>query len=160
MMTHQIFSNSLLASVLPLLIVVFLWRGVSAKSPPKGTKLPPEPPGTRRNPFISVDCTDDFSQGKFIVGHLPDIPLVHPWLHFKAWADQYGPIFGLNLMGRKVVVVSTEKIANELLRERGNLYSSREQLPMAAQLVSQNLRPLFLPYGGMRSFYPIRSTKI
>jgi hypothetical protein len=51
-------------------------------------------------------------------------------------------------MGRNMVVVSTEKVANDLLRERGTLYSSREQLPMAAQLMSQNLRPLFLPYAG------------
>lgn len=42
--------------------------------------------------------------------------------------------------------MSTEKIANDLMRERGTLYSSREQLPMAVQLVSDNLRPLFLPY--------------
>jgi len=51
-------------------------------------------------------------------------------------------------MGRNMVVVSTEKVANHLLRERGTLYSSREQLPMAAKLVSRNLRPMFLPYGG------------
>jgi cytochrome P450 len=44
-------------------------------------------------------------------------------------------------------VVSTEKVANDLMRERGTLYSSREQFPMAAQLLSDNLRPLFLPYG-------------
>lgn len=67
---------------------------------------------------------------------------------FKAWADRYGPIFRLNIMGRNHVVVSTEKIANDLLRERGNLYSSREQLPMAAKLMSKDLRPLLLPYGG------------
>lgn len=51
-------------------------------------------------------------------------------------------------MGRNHVVVSTEAVANALLRERGNLYSSREQLPMAAHLMSGDLRPLLLPYGG------------
>lgn len=50
-------------------------------------------------------------------------------------------------------MVSTEKIANDLLRERGNLYSSREQLPMAAKLMGRNLRPLFLPYGGEKTQY-------
>jgi cytochrome P450 len=82
------------------------------------------------------------------LGNLLDIPLTHSWFQFKEWADKYGPIFRLNLMGRNMVVVSTEKVANDLLRERGTLYSSREQLPMAAQLMSQNLRPLFLPYAG------------
>src|SRR5256885_10955975 len=76
-----------------------------------------------------------------------EIPSYHSWLKFKAWADQYGPIFQLNIAGGKHVVISTEKIANDLMRERGTLYSSREQFPMAAQLLSDNLRPLFLPYG-------------
>jgi cytochrome P450 len=82
------------------------------------------------------------------LGNLPDIPPVHSWFRFKEWADKYGSVFRLNLMGRNLVVVSTEKVANDLLRERGTLYSSREQSPMAAQLVSGNLRPLLLPYGG------------
>lgn len=33
------------------------------------------------------------------------------------------------------------------MRERGNIYSSRPQIPMAAQLLSQNMRPVLLPYG-------------
>lgn len=45
--------------------------------------------------------------------------------------------------------MSTEKVANDLLRERGNLYSSREQTPAAAKLLGGDLRPLFLPYNGM-----------
>lgn len=89
-----------------------------------------------------------YCAGKPVIGNLLDIPPKHSWLKFKDWADQYGPIFRLSIFGRNLVVVSTEKIANDLLRDRGNLYSSREQLPMAAQLMSRNLRPLFLPYGG------------
>lgn len=33
------------------------------------------------------------------------------------------------------------------MRERGNIYSDRDQPPMAARLLGDNLRPLFLPYG-------------
>lgn len=33
------------------------------------------------------------------------------------------------------------------MRERGNIYSDRDHPPMAAELLSDNLRPLFLPYG-------------
>lgn len=85
--------------------------------------------------------------GKPIIGNLLDIPPYHSWLKFKRWSDTYGPIFKLNIAGSTHIVVSTEKIANDLMRERGTLYSSREQLPMAAKLLSDNLRPLFLPYG-------------
>lgn len=83
-----------------------------------------------------------------LIGNLLDIPPFHSWLKFKAWADIYGDIYALNLAGRLHVVISNERIANELLRERGNIYSSREQLPMAAELLSDNLRPLLLPYNG------------
>ncbi|KAL7272127.1 hypothetical protein RUND412_005083 [Rhizina undulata] len=47
------------------------------------------------------------------------------------------------------IVVSTEKIANDLLRERGNHYFSREHLYFASELLSHNLRPLFLPYNDL-----------
>ncbi|KAL4803882.1 cytochrome P450 [Aspergillus unguis] len=87
--------------------------------------------------------------GKPIVGNLLDIPKVHSWLKFKDWADEYGPIFQLDIAGRKHVVLSKEKIANDLLRERGSLYSSREYLPFASGLLSENLRPLLLPYNDL-----------
>jgi hypothetical protein len=76
-----------------------------------------------------------------------DIPPYHSWLKCKAWADQCGPIFELDIAGGNHVVVSTEKVANVLMCERGTLYSSHEQFPMAAQLLSDNLRRLFLSYG-------------
>ncbi|KAK5093532.1 hypothetical protein LTR24_004243 [Lithohypha guttulata] len=85
--------------------------------------------------------------GRPILGNLFDIPPYHSWFKFQEWSNQYGPLFCLNIAGRNHVIVSTEAIANDLLRERGNIYSDREQLPMAAQLLSDNLRPLFLPYG-------------
>ncbi|KIX03989.1 uncharacterized protein Z518_07542 [Rhinocladiella mackenziei CBS 650.93] len=118
------------AGAVAFLLICLLIHTLSNKSKiPKDAKLPPGP------------------KGKPLVGNLPDIPSKHSWIKFKSWADQYGPIFRLSIFGRNLVVVSTEKIANDLLRERGNLYSSREQLPMAAKLMSKDLRPLFLPYG-------------
>ncbi|KAJ9609684.1 hypothetical protein H2200_006012 [Cladophialophora chaetospira] len=125
-----------MASPIVVVAVVFLLAGflvqrnvAKQKRVPKGARVPPGPPG------------------KPLIGNLPDIPPQHSWLKFKTWADEYGPVFRLNIMGRNHVVVSTEKIANDLLRERGNLYSSREQLPFAAKLLSRDLRPLLLPYG-------------
>lgn len=99
---------------------------------PKGSRYPPGPPG------------------KPLVGNLLDIPKQHSWLQFKKWADQYGPLMRLTLAGNEHYVVSTEKVANDLLRERGSLYSSRAQAPASAQLLSNNLRPVLLPYNGKR----------
>ncbi|KAK4498266.1 hypothetical protein PRZ48_010923 [Zasmidium cellare] len=121
-------------SSLVLLIAAAFALGLLAISsnkrsqPKNGSKFPPGPPG------------------KPLVGNLPDIPPKHSWLKFKKWSDQYGPLMRLNIAGREHYVASTEKVANDLLRERGGIYSSREQLPAAVQLLSKNLRPLFWPY--------------
>src|ERR1700754_588325 len=82
-----------------------------------------------------------------IIGNLHQLPPYHSWLKFKQWADQYGPIYKITLAGTEHVIISSETIANDLMRERGSLYSDRDQAPMAAKLLSDNLRPLFLPYG-------------
>ncbi|KAK1074070.1 hypothetical protein LTR74_001317 [Friedmanniomyces endolithicus] len=111
-----------------LAVVVYVLQPKQTQLP-KGTQLPSGPPG------------------KPLVGNLLDIPPKHSWFQFLEWSKKYGPLYSLNLAGQKHVVISTEDIANDLLRERGNLYSSRMNLPMATELLSRNLRPLLLPYG-------------
>lgn len=74
------------------------------------------------------------------------------WFKFTDWGREYGRIYQYKAFGKVNVVVGTEKIANDLLRERGDIYSSREQLPMGSQLCSDNKKALFLPYGGMLMF--------
>ncbi|KAK4555386.1 hypothetical protein LTR86_007683 [Recurvomyces mirabilis] len=121
---------SIVLTVLALVSVYYVATQITkTKSLPPGSRLPDGPPG---KPFV---------------GNLPDIPPKHSWLKFYEWKKKYGDLYRIKLAGRTNIIVSTEEIANDLLRERGNIYSSREQLPMAAQLLSDNLRPLLLPYG-------------
>lgn len=121
-------SAILLAGAAALVVFLIFTYVTSGPKPPKGTKLPPGPPG---KPFI---------------GNLDAIPPLHSWFKFKEWGDTYGPLYRLNIAGREHYIVSSEKVANDLLRDRGNIYSSREQLPAAAKLLSDDLRPLFWPY--------------
>lgn len=116
--------------VLATFVAVALISFRSKRSLPNGTRYPPGPPG------------------KPLVGNLPDIPSKHSWLQFKKWADQYGPLMRLTMAGQEHYVISTEKVANDLLRERGNIYSGRAQAPASADLLSDNLRPVLLPYNG------------
>ena len=147
----------LVAVVLSIVLLGFLvqWQRAARVVRPKGTKIPPGPPGKRFSKSSSkrLSIGADREQGKPIVGNFFDVPKSQSWLMFKSWADIYGPLFKLNIVGRNIIVVSSEKIANDLLRERGTLYSSREQLPMAAKLLSRNLRPLLLPYGGKKGAF-------
>ena len=73
----------------------------------------------------------------------------HSWLRFKAWTDELGPIVRFRVFGRENIVISSERIANDLLRERGSICSSREHLTMAADYLSGNLRPFLLNYSGV-----------
>ncbi|KAH7085829.1 cytochrome P450 [Paraphoma chrysanthemicola] len=112
--------------------ILFVLRLVLQSRQPRGTKQLPGPSGI---PIIGSG--HELKKGKH--GYF--------WFKFSEWASDYGPIFQYKTFGRINVVISTEKIANDLLRERGDIYSSRENLPMASQLLSDNKRALFLPYG-------------
>jgi len=131
-------STIVLGAILGAVLLAVLFK----QKPKSKLPQPPGPPGIRT---LAARLTI----GLPILGNLLQMPEKHSWLLFKKWADQYGPIFRFTIGGQNNVVVSTEKIANDLLRERGNLYSSREQSVMAAELLSHNLRPLFLPYNGI-----------
>ena len=88
-------------------------------------------------------------KGVPILNNLPAIPAAHSWLQFTTWSRTYGPLYLLRILSDRHVIVSTERIANDLLRERGALYSSRPPLRMGAELMSHNLRPVFLPYSDL-----------
>ena len=93
-------SPVLVAATAAVTIFLLYTYITSGPKPPKGTRLPPGPPG------------------KPLIGNLPDIPPLHSWLKFKEWGDKYGPLYRLNIAGREHYIVSSEKIANDLLRER------------------------------------------
>lgn len=84
-----------------------------------------------------------------LIGNLTQLPKDSPWYTFTAWCKEYGPLTKFTIGNQEHVIVNTEKIANDLMRERGNIYSSRPQVPMAAQLLSRNMRPVLLPYGAV-----------
>ncbi|KAL2844365.1 cytochrome P450 [Aspergillus pseudoustus] len=114
------------------LAAVFQLTRFSATNVPKGAKLLP---GPRGKPFIGSGGELKKGRGGYF------------WFKFTDWAKEYGPIYQYKTFGRVNVVLSTEGIANDLLRERGDIFSSREQLPMGSKLLSDNKRALFLPYG-------------
>jgi cytochrome P450 len=75
----------------------------------------PLPPGPRPLPLI---------------GNLLDVPKEKDWLTYRAWNDQYGDIVYINALGQKVVVLGSAQAVNDLLEQRGSIYSDRPTTPM------------------------------
>ncbi|KAH8797772.1 cytochrome P450, partial [Xylogone sp. PMI_703] len=84
---------------------------------------------------------------KWLVGNALELSSRHFWLKFKEWGDKWGPIYKLSIFGKTHLVVSTEQVANALLTDKGAIYSCREQLPFAAQLLTRGNLILLHPYG-------------
>ena len=105
---------------------------------PKGAKWLPGPPGRcfRFLSFLSlfsalsvtrnfIWLNDVFHTGLPVIGRVWDIPRQHSYLRFKQWSDIYGPIFQINVFGVNHIWLASDKIAQDLLVKRGNIYSDR-----------------------------------
>ena len=84
------------------------------------------------------------------IGNLFDIPKTHSWLKFKEWADEYGPIYKIHVLGTTIVIISSEHIANDLLSMRGSIYSDRPYFAMAFEIVTRRGNLLF---NGMNDYW-------
>jgi hypothetical protein len=62
------------------------------------------------------------------VGRIHDLPIDFMWLKFKEWADMYGPIYRTKMLGTNFVVISDEKIAEDILVKRAKVYSDRPEI--------------------------------
>lgn len=85
---------------------ILSWRRKSLSSEPKF-------PGPKQYP---------------IVGRIHDLPRFSLWLKFQEWAKDHGPIYQTQAVDQTFIIVSDEKIAEELLVKRGHIYSGRPQI--------------------------------
>uniref|UniRef100_A0A0W0F7N2 Putative cytochrome P450 n=1 Tax=Moniliophthora roreri TaxID=221103 RepID=A0A0W0F7N2_MONRR len=63
--------------------------------------------------------------GRTITGNFFDIPRKKPWVIYAKWAQHYGDIMHLQMLGDHVIILSSVNIANDLLEKRSRVYSSR-----------------------------------
>ncbi|KAG2362788.1 cytochrome P450 [Suillus spraguei] len=77
-------------------------------------KVFPLPPGPRPLP---------------IIGNILGIDISAPWLAYTAWGKQYGDIVYSHVFGQHIIIINSEKVANELLEKRSYNYSDRPDLP-------------------------------
>lgn len=82
------------------------------------------------------------------IGRIHDLPIQYMWLKFKEWADMYGPIYKTQMLGTKFVVVSDEKIAEELLVKKAKYNSDRPAVPSLFDSKSAHGSMEYLPLMG------------
>ncbi|KAF5379770.1 hypothetical protein D9615_005723 [Tricholomella constricta] len=114
-------------SLLPLLpFFVFVLAVVLQSSKRTRTR---RPPGPQPHPFI---------------GHFFQIPRQKAWRYYEKLSGQYGPILGLSLGFKDIVVLNDANDAEELLGRRSANYSSRPPLIYAGKYQSNNKRLLLM----------------
>ncbi|XP_019462537.1 PREDICTED: cytochrome P450 71A1-like isoform X1 [Lupinus angustifolius] len=114
----------LLCLTLPILVFFFIHNH-------KNNKNPPSPPGPRGLP---------------IIGNL--LQLDNTKLHLQLWnlSKKYGPIFSLQLGSRPALVISSPKLAKEVLKNHGLVFSGRPSFLGQQKLSYKGLEIFFSPY--------------
>ncbi|KAF8841012.1 cytochrome P450 [Paxillus ammoniavirescens] len=79
----------------------------------KARGFPPLPPGPIPIPFVGNALSIDASR---------------PWVTYANWAARYGDIFIISVLNQDIIVISSEKIAQDLLDRRSAIYSDRPYL--------------------------------
>ncbi|RCI12012.1 hypothetical protein L249_1078 [Ophiocordyceps polyrhachis-furcata BCC 54312] len=108
-------------------LVLFAWRLRKIGRRPKN--YPPGPPTLP------------------LIGNLHQMPKNNGHLQFQKWAEEYGPVYSLILGSKVVVVLSSDVAVKDLLDKRSAIYSSRPEFYLGQEILSGNLRPLFMAYG-------------
>lgn len=62
------------------------------------------------------------------LGRVHDLPIDFMWLKFYEWGQTYGPIYRTKMLGANFVIISDEKIAEEMLVKKAKVYSDRPEI--------------------------------
>ncbi|EPS98969.1 hypothetical protein FOMPIDRAFT_1125292 [Fomitopsis schrenkii] len=110
------------------LLLIYVIRGVLLVSG-KPSRPPPGPPGWP------------------IIGNVFDMPTSYQWETFAAWGDRWGDIVSISLFGKRMVILNSLDVANELLDRKGAIYSDRPVLPVSGEIVNLARFTGFQQYG-------------
>ncbi|CAK4032488.1 hypothetical protein DOTSEDRAFT_67751 [Lecanosticta acicola] len=97
-----------------------------------------EPPGPELVPWI---------------GRIHDLPIQYMWLKFKEWADIYGPIYRTKMLGANFIIISDEKVAEDILVKRGKYHSDRPQMKSLFDSKSSTGTMEYLPLMGKNMYW-------
>lgn len=87
------------------------------------------------------------------VGRVHDLPIEYMWLKFAEWAKTYGPLYRTQMLGDYFIVISDEKVAEDLLVKRGKIYGDRPQIRSLFDAKSTHGSMEYLPLMGKNGTY-------
>jgi hypothetical protein len=82
------------------------------------------------------------------IGRIHDLPIEFMWLKFKEWADIYGPIYRTKMLGDNFIIITDEKIAEDILIKRAKVYSDRPEIKSLFDAKSTHGSMEYLPLMG------------
>ncbi|KAI4728004.1 cytochrome P450 [Aureobasidium sp. EXF-10728] len=88
-----------------------------------------------------------------IIGRIHDMPIQKMWIKFKEFADIHGPIYYTEMLGTKFIIVSDEKIAEELLVKKAKYNSDRPAVPSLFDSKSTHGSMEYLPLMGKNQYW-------
>ncbi|KAM7208418.1 putative cytochrome p450 protein [Naviculisporaceae sp. PSN 640] len=89
-------------------------------------------------------------------GRIHDLPIQHMWLKFKEWADIYATTTGFyrtEMLGAKVLIISDEKVAEDLLVKRAKTNSDRPMIRSLFDSKSEFGSMEYLPLMGHNQYW-------
>ncbi|KAH7928455.1 cytochrome P450 [Leucogyrophana mollusca] len=81
-----------------------------------------------------------------IVGNVRGFNIDAPWVTYTKWAAAYGDVFYTHFFQQDIIVISSEKVAKDLLERRSHIYSDRPELP-ANEIIGMNFMSGLARYG-------------
>ena len=109
---RHFFRNMALLTLLALVLLCAILVSWTFKRKRHSLPYPPGPPGD------------------LVIGHFRTLYSDDAHETLYKWSKQYGDVMYLNILGKPVVVLSSEEAASQLLDKRSLNYSDRPRFPM------------------------------
>ncbi|CCM02244.1 uncharacterized protein FIBRA_04325 [Fibroporia radiculosa] len=63
-----------------------------------------------------------------VLGNVLQLPMENPWETYSKWADIYGDIIHVEVLGQPIILLSSAEVAKDLLDKRSSIYSNRPHM--------------------------------
>ncbi|EJD40887.1 cytochrome P450 [Auricularia subglabra TFB-10046 SS5] len=83
----------------------------------------------------------------WLLGNISDIPTTREAETYAEMAKTYGPLLHLQVFNKHLLIINDLSVADDLLSQRGSIYSDRPQFTMLGELMGWEWAPTLMPYG-------------